>query len=179
MKPIDQLTDDELMHRLREATALADAPSTLIRRAIELNIDSGAATLLGTARAALRTALATLAFDSWSGGTLSYGVRGASTDVRHLLFSALGRDVDIRVSAVDDGFSVAGQVLGPDETGSVELERVSADSAGSLLPRMVVELDSMGQFRIDSIEGGAWIVRFRLGDDEVELPPIELGEQRA
>lgn len=189
MKPIEQLTDDELLLLLREASGLPDAPSSLIGRSISL-MPAVHSPLAQTARSAMRRVVAALTFDSWSGGTLAHGVRGVPVEVRHLLYSTLGRDIDVRVSPAADRFVLAGQVLGPDETGTIELLRAGADAdphanpdtdadeSVMAAPVQVVDLDSMGQFRIEGIEHGAWTLRLRLGVDEIMLPPIALGEQR-
>ena len=182
MKPIQQLTDDELLQRLHEASTMPDAPPALIRKAITLMPVAQSATLMDTARAALQSVVAALTFDSWAGGTLAYGVRGVPSDVRHLLYSALGRDVDVRVSPAAGNFILAGQVLGPDETGSIELTSAGDDGgAEATMARMakVVELDPMGQFRIEGVPSGAYVLRLKLGDDEIVLPAIDLGERRA
>ena len=179
MKPIEQMSDEELLRCLGEVSALPDAPPTFIMRAINLMSEPHAVTLVDTAVAAIRRAIATLTFDSFSGGNLAYGVRGTPSDVRHLLYSALGRDIDVRVSSAAERFVLAGQVLGPDEIGTIELTHSEnggepcTDQAAAKVP-----LDSMGQFRIEGIAAGIWTLRLRLGNDEIELPAIQLGEQR-
>ena len=178
MKPIHLLTDDELALRLREAVALPDAPATLIRKVIAQWPSAHGATMIATAKAALRSMVAALTFDSWSAGSLAYGVRGVPSDVRHLLYSALGRDVDVRIMPSANDFVLAGQVLGPDDSGMIELTRASNDADGGAQAVKVASLDAMGQFRIEGVPRGEYVLRFRLGEDEIVLPAIDLSERR-
>ena len=176
MKSIDKLADDELLQQLRRALeALPDAPLALQRAAIELwPAAAQPSPLLSAARAVGRRIAAALTFDSWAAPALAHGMRSAQAPTRHLLYSALGRDIDLRVAPGTDGFALAGQILGPDETGVVELVMQSdGDSAAR-----VAQLDPLGEFRIDGVRSGTYVLTLSVGSDAIVLPPIEVGDCR-
>ena len=125
MKPIPDLTDDELAALARRAARLPDAPPDWQRaaeslwQAREAAAPSAMASAIG---AVLRRVVAALAFDSAAGPALAPGMRSVGGPVRQLLFSALDRDIDLRVAPHDDGgFVLQGQVLGPDAGGRARL----------------------------------------------------------
>ena len=179
MKPTHLLSDLEFSQLAREAAALPDAPPALLRVAID-QWPSTSSLLQAAVAAVVNRVVAMLTFDSWAAGSLAHGVRAVPSDNRHLLFSALGRDVDVRVTPSADHFVLAGQILGPDESGTVELANVTADGENKNAEAIrSAKLDALGQFRIDGIPGGVYVLRLRLGDDEIVLPPIDLGERRA
>ena len=192
MKPIDSLTDDDFAELVQRAAQLPDAPPAVLRAAIEL---------WPRAQPAVRNSLgetlghiihAVLSFDSWARPTVAFGMRSAVSDTRQLLFSANGRDVDLRINHAADTFSLTGQVLGPDESGTVELAADTrsvdsgAESADSysddgktLINSRVASLDELGEFRLDNIGAGTYRLTLRMGGDEIVLPPIIVGEQPA
>ena len=177
MKPVDQLSEDEFAQLVQRAVALPDAPPALIRAAIG-QWDAAQPSLLQiAAKAILNRVVAALTFDSWAAGSLAFGVRAVPSDTRHLLFTAKGRDIDIRIAPAAGHFAVTGQILGPDESGVVELVRASGDDDGAASAQAAA-LDAMGEFRLEGVRRGAYVLTLRLGEDEIELPPIEVGEQR-
>jgi hypothetical protein len=115
---------------------------------------------------------AALSFDSWAVPSLALGVRSLNLDNRHLLYSAQGRDIDVRITLAADRFDLSGQILGPDETGEVELIN-QRDSAR----RLVTRLDDLGEFRLDGVDRGTYLLMLRVGNDEIVLPPIVIGER--
>jgi hypothetical protein len=68
---------------------------------------------------------------------------------------------------------VAGQILGPDDVGSIEL----AVQHGEDRAAHVTHLDAMGEFRIDGLRGGTYVLTLRMGSDEIVLPAVEVGER--
>lgn len=168
MKPIDQLTDEELALMAQRAAALPDAPQALLAAANALMSEPPQTTLPELARAATRLLAAALRFDSWAGAPLAFGMRALPADTRHLLFSAMGRDIDLRITPADEQFAVTGQVLGPDESGRVEL-------SGGGTAKRVAAIDDLGEFRLDGIDRGTYLLTLRMGSDEIALPPIEVG----
>ena len=174
MKPVDSLSDDEFVHRVRCAVALPDAPPWLVRTAIDLWPAARPSALKGVAGAALRLVAAVLSFDSWARPATALGMRAVASDTRHLLFSAQGRDIDLRISPAAGHYALTGQILGPDEAGVVEL----APQPGAAVERAdahVAALDSMGEFRLDGVRVGTYRLTLRLGGDEIVLPPIVVG----
>ena len=174
MKSLDRLSDDELLRELQQALqALPDAPPALQRAAIDLwaaAVQSGG--FVAAAGALLRRLHAELSFDSWAATTPAHGMRSLRAPTRHLMFSAAERDIDLRVIPGPQAFSIAGQVLGPDDAGTVEL--AALDAGGTLSHR--AQLDALGEFRIDSVGPGSYVMTLRLGADEIVLPLLELGE---
>ena len=96
---------------------------------------------------------------------------------RHLLFSAKGRDIDVRIIPVAERYAMAGQVLGSDDFGTVELVHrplPGSDDGES----HVSSLDELGEFRFSGLRQGTVSITLRLGNDEVLLPSIDVGERR-
>lgn len=156
-----------LAHRARRA--LPDAPPALLQAAIGLWTTAPPMSL----GAALRRVVAVLRFDSWALPPQALGMRGVAADSRHLLFSAEGRDVDLRITReAGGGWSLAGQVLGPDETGHILLEP-AAGGAGHR-----ANLDALGEFRVDGVAAGPWHLRLETAEQVIVLPAIDVGGQR-
>lgn len=174
MKPVQSLSDDEFVQMVQRAVALPDAPPELVSAAIGLWPSAQPSTLKGVAQAALRLVSAVLSFDSWAQSPVAMGVRGGACDTRHLLFSAQGRDIDLRISPLAEHFALAGQILGPDEAGLVELATPFDPGSGTQGAR-VTSLDAMGEFRLEGVRGGTYRMTLRMGGDEIVLPPIEVG----
>lgn len=176
MKHVDSLSNDEFVHLVQRAVALEDAPAALVRSALELWPAAQPSTLKGVAQAALRLVHAVLSFDSWAQPPVALGMRAAASSTRHLLFSAQGRDIDLRITPLDEHFALAGQILGPDEMGVIELATPFASDADTVGAR-VTSLDAMGEFRLEGVRGGTYRMTLRMGGDEIVLPPIEVGER--
>ena len=172
MKPLDSLTDDEFDRELRRAvSALPDPPAALQRAALDLFPTAAKASLRdAAAQVVVRQQLqAVLTFDSWATPALAAGMRSAASSTRFLLYSVKGRDIDLRITPAAAGFEVAGQVLGPDETGEVELR--AATEGGS------AQLATMGEFRLEGVRRGSYVFTLRVGADEIVLPPVEVGDR--
>lgn len=177
MKPLDSLTDDEFDKELRRAvTTLPDAPAALQRAAMDLFPAAPRASLLGAAAQVVQSVRqqlqAVLTFDSWATPALASGMRSAASSTRYLLYSVKGRDIDLRITPSASGYEVAGQVLGPDEAGQVEL-RAAAEGGSA----QVAAMDDMGEFRIDGVRRGSYLFTLRVGADEIVLPPVEVGDR--
>ncbi len=196
MTPIDDLSDDEFAHLVQRAARLPDAPSALVRAAIDLWPAAGPAAqrllaepaqrrqpepaaarpladlLDRVQRAASRVVTAVLSADSWALPAVAHGLRAGRADTRHLLFSAQGRDIDLRISPSAGRYALTGQVLGPDEVGTVELAFGAAAPAAAMRH---ATLDDLGAFRLDGVDSGPVRLTLRLGGDEIVLPPIDVG----
>lgn len=173
MKPLDELSGPEFERLLRDAVQLPDAPPPLVRTAIGLF--AARADAPSPLRTALRRIAAVLSFDSWAAAPLAAGMRALRSPTRHLLFSADGRDIDLRIAAAAPHFVLTGQVLGPDEAGEVELQPLAAEDAPDG-PALACTLDALGEFRLADVPAGRYRLTLRLGDDEIVLPPVEIGE---
>ncbi len=172
MTPERPLTDDALaalVHRAHQS--LPDAPPALLHAAIALWPLAPVTTPLA---AALRHVAAVLRFDSWALPPQALGMRGVADDSRQLLFSAEGRDVDLRITRQPGGvWSLAGQVLGPDEAGHIQLLPAAGAGAGHR-----ASLDALGEFHLDGVAAGPWCLRLETADQVVVLPAIEVGAVR-
>lgn len=174
MKPVDTLNDDEFVHLVQRAVALPDAPPELVQAAVGLWAQRQATPLADAARAGLRLVRAVLSFDSWARPAVALGMRGMSAPTRHLLFTAQGRDIDLRIIPLAEHFALAGQILGPDEVGMVELA-TATQPGGAGDGARVASLDALGEFRLEGVRVGTYHMTLRLGGDEIVLPPIEIG----
>ncbi len=175
MKSIDRLTDAELTDLAARASRLPDAPEGWVDAAIALwKVAPRAAPKPLELKLWTRVAAA-LSFDSWATPQLALGVRSMAIDNRHLLYSAKGRDIDVRVTLGADRFALTGQILGPDESGEVLLVS-HGDHLGAPLLR-TTQLDALGEFRLDGVDKGTYQLTLRMGPDEIVLPPIQIGER--
>ncbi len=52
--------------------------------------------------------------------------------------------------------------------------RAHGDSATG---RWITQLDALGEFRLDGLERGSYLLTLRVGTDEIVLPPILIGER--
>lgn len=176
MKPIDQLSDDEWQALVQRAIAMPDAPPHVVRRALEIWRRQAPAPQ--PVQPLLRRWVAVLSFDSWAAAPVAAGMRALPSEVRQMLFSAQGRDIDLRVAPQNEGFALSGQLLGPFAEGQVDV--ASAGSQGErAAPRHSVPFDALGEFRIDGVPRGTYLITVRLGSEEIELPPIDVGPLRA
>jgi hypothetical protein len=164
-----KLTDDELQRALQESRSLEDAPPGVIERAIGVFQRTPVS---GLARAA-EVLRAVLSFDSALAGPLAAGLRSVSTDQRQLLFTVESHDIDLRImpAPADDAgqaqWQVAGQVLGPQAQGSVELQ-LGSEVLGHAV------LNELGEFRFGPIASGELVLRMSLTDASIELPAIDV-----
>ena len=174
MKPVDQFSDDEFVQLAQRAAALPDAPPALVRAALGLWPSAPTVSPVDIAAATLRLVRAMLSFDSWASSPLAAGMRATGSATRHLLFSADGRDIDLRISPAAQTYALTGQILGPDETGVIALAAQRDDGSEAPEVRLAV-LDELGEFRLDGVVSGTYVMTLRVGNDEILLPPIAVG----
>lgn len=171
---LDGLSDDALGSVIKRSLSLRDPPAQAVQAAVDLWPQRP--TMGDRARAALSRVTALLAFDSWAAAPLAFGMRAVPSDTRHLLFTADGRDIDLRIVPAAERFSLSGQILGPDDTGAAEL-RVHTGGEERGEPR-IAPLDSLGEFHFDSVDAGTYVLTFRLSGGEITLTPIDVGDRR-
>lgn len=177
MEPLPDMSDEALAALSREALALPDAPADWLRRATAIGVPAPARPWKSLAGALAQQVAAAMSFDSWGSPALATGMRSMPDRTRHLLFSAKGHDIDLRIIPVAERFAMAGQVLGPDDSGLVEL--VHHPMAGAAEHEaQVATLDELGEFRFIGLRQGTVSITLHLGQDEVILPSIEVGERR-
>jgi hypothetical protein len=166
--PDDAAFSSELRRAIQ---ALPDAPAALQRAAVGLwSVAAPAPNPAAVLRSMLNRIVAVLAIDSWATPPPALAMRSLRSPTRHLLFSAQGRDIDLRIAPAHEAFSVLGQILGPDESGSVEARQ--QDQAALV---QITQLDAMGEFRLDGLAPGSYVLTFRVGVDEIVLPAVEVG----
>jgi len=172
--PLKQLADEALLARLPAAAALPDAPAEWQQRAVAAWQPPLGARLAEAAQTVRQQVQAWLRFDSWAAGPLATGLRSSATSAtRQLVFSAEGRDVDLRIVPFGAGFRLSGQVLGPDEAGTVVLTPEPA--GGELAAALQVPLDSLGEFHLPDVAAGRYRLRLQLATDELVLPAFDVG----
>jgi hypothetical protein len=178
MKPLPDLTDDELASLARRALQdLPDAPGPWLARARGLwssvhPTPASVATSLATST--LRRWIAALSFDSWAQPAQALGMRAVAAEGRHLLYSTERFDVDLRITPMGARFEVRGQVLGPDGVTGRALWQPEAGS-----PAREATLDEMSEFCIADLPPGRGQLTLSLAGDEIVLPALELGPPRA
>lgn len=170
MKPLSDLNDELLSAELRHARHLHEAPESVIQRAIDVFVPH---TRTAASTPLLQRVLARLSFDSAGQVLLAHGVRGSAASSRQVLFSAEGRDIDLRIvpaegSGTPDAgpWVVFGQLLGPDRSGRVELV-----CSGH---KREMALDDMLEFRFDGVPSGSMHLALHLADRVIELPPLQV-----
>lgn len=170
MKPFDERPEDEFNRLVIQlASTRTDPRSVRTERFLGWPLGQGL-------RQVLQRVVAALRFDSRAAHAQGVGLRGSLTETRHLLFSAKGRDIDLRVVPAGSGFELSGQVLGPDEGGRVALAAHLRASSRPPPPTRHAAIDPLGEFHLDDIDEGTYVLTLQLGGDEIVLPPIEMGE---
>lgn len=177
MKPLQHLSDDELGQALQQARReLPSAPLAWQQSAMALFKAQQASPLKDAAVALGRLVQAVLTFDSWGAPTLAGGMRSLRSPTRHLLYSAEGRDIDLRIqpqAGADTGrFRLTGQILGPDETGRIELAALEGSSAPA---GHQGALDALGEFQIEGVPAGLYRLTLHVGDAPIVVQPLEVG----
>lgn len=161
-----QAAELERVTTLMRADTSVDAPRDLVFNAIQLFHSRRTESAPGL----LRRIVAALAFDS-SSRTPAFGVRsGQTAPARQLLFGAGDFDVDLRLAAGEEGWTVSGQVLGPCAGG-----RVEAFASGALQEAAArASLNDLCEFTLPPVPEGVYALRLRLNDTEIEIPELSL-----
>jgi hypothetical protein len=195
-KPITSLTDDELAGFIKRAQALPDAPAAYVQRAVDVwnaKLQTAPQAVVGAslkevatagkdaADAVLEHIRAVLSFDSWTVSPAALGLRSMPSQTRRLLFSAQGRDIDLRINPSVNHYALAGQILGPDEDGAIEIsgEIVAPPGTpvGGRITR-IVTFDEFGSFRLEDVAAGTYHLTLRMRHTVIELPPIQVGDRK-
>ena len=110
--------------------------------------------------------LAALSFDSLTAEP-AFGTRSASTEVRQLIFTAAGNDIDLHISPAGNSWIIAGQLLSEScEDGEVAIEGENVS--------LSTRLNESCEFKLPAVPSGDYTLRLRFSDIEVEVPRIEL-----
>jgi len=153
-------TDLELVAAGKRAMReLPDAPAALLRRA---------EAIFPQAPGLLRRIHALLSVDSWA--TPLPALRSGAAAARQLLFTTELRDIDLRILPGESGWTLEGQVLGPADAASLNLQRDGGQLA-------LLELDELGAFHIGGLPDGSYELVFYFQDERVELPALDVRER--
>ncbi|MCE2914212.1 MAG: hypothetical protein ACOVOT_08325 [Rubrivivax sp.] len=168
-------SDERFASTLAASRGLFDAPEAVIERAISVFAARTPQAATPDTPGLLRRIVATLRLDTALTPAASLGLRSVGgTAVRQMLFSAEGRDIDLRLMPLPPHFPVAGearrwrlsgQVLGPDSNGQAVLRGAVEHHA--------VDWNELSEFSFDTSLTGPLVLTLRSGDWEIELPPIE------
>lgn len=160
--------DAELESALRLSRTLTDAPESLIQRALGLwqartpprQAEPGAPL------AGLRRRLSAL-LDFDSATSAAAGLRSGGDGMRQLLFSAEGRDVDLRIAAHGGTrCRISGQILGPDEAG------VALLTCGDF--QAETAWNELSEFSFEDVPPGRCRITLRSTEWELVLPDMDI-----
>lgn len=157
-----QLASLEALVGLMRDDASVDAPDYVINRALRLIRRPAAAPALGP----LQRLIAVLKMDSWQASAAA-GLRSSQVWPRALLLSAGDRELDLQIGPRGEGWQLSGQVLGPEERGTVLL------SSGSV--RLSVALNDLGEFVLPPVAAGRYVLLVSQGEREIIVSDLELG----
>lgn len=158
-----QLASLEALVRLMRDDDSVDAPDHVVSRAVRLIRRPAAAPEPGP----IQRLIAVLKLDSWQTPGLAAGLRSTDIWPRALLLSAGDRDLDLQIGPRGDGWQLSGQVLGPEERGTVVL------SGGSL--RLSVALNDLGEFVLPPVGAGRYVLQVSQGAYEIVVSDLEIG----
>jgi hypothetical protein len=165
MNPI-HLSDDAIIEALRAESTQMDAPEHVIQRAFTLWKPKTAP----AQQSLLSKIMAVLKFDSSAVSPMALGVRSIGSPTRQMLFSAEGRDIDLRIAPRAKGASrqwdITGQVLGPDDNGSVSLRGTNREWSANL--------NDLSEFHIEDIPEGEYQLMVLLNGSVIVLPEIKI-----
>jgi hypothetical protein len=160
--------DDGIEQLLVASRQMVDAPEPLVLKVIQLAEQRRRQ--VSTEGRVLRLIKGLLQFDSLADGAMLAPVRASERDVRHLLLSADGVDVDVRISRLPapgvEGWAVSGQVLGPEGTGVVRLRCGEFDAE--------MTWSAQGEFHFEPVPGGPCLLELESGDWRAEFPALTL-----
>ncbi len=164
---LKHLTDDDIATGLRAETAQFDAPEHVIQRAFTI----WRAKAKPENESIVSKILAIIKFDSALQSPMALGVRSVGAATRQIIFSADMRDIDLRIAAkgaaqAAKAWTVSGQILGPDEGGSVTLAGTNREWTTSI--------DEMGEFHFDDLPEGDYRLCARFEGAEVDLPEFRI-----
>jgi anti-sigma factor RsiW len=156
-----ELAELERLIALMRADHFEDAPDHVINRAIRLMRPAPAAE-----QGALQRLIAVVMNDSWR-TPMAAGFRSASAWPRALLLSAGDRELDLQIRPTGERWQLFGQVLGPEEPGTVVLS--VADH------QVTTTLNELGEFILPPVLTGRYTLTLRQGQREIIVPNLELG----
>jgi hypothetical protein len=110
--------------------------------------------------------IATIQMDSWR-MPFAAGVRSQFTWPRTIRLNAGDREIDLQIRPLGDRWQVYGQILGPEEPGTIVLRY--ADQ------QITTTLSDLGEFVLPPVTMGNYTFVLRQGQREIIVPNLELG----
>ena len=101
---------------------------------------------------------------------------GLSRQTRHLMFSADGRDIDLRIVSAANSYVLAGKSSDPRSGFGRDPVDTSIDRDGP--PPQSVELDDLGSLNWKQCAPAPYWMTPGFAGDVVELPPIDVGNHQ-
>ena len=151
---------------LMRTDSAEDAPAALIARATRLFDGRKAA----AAPSLWRRLQAVLQFDSLQMAP-AMGMRAGGEGPRQMMFTAEDLDLDLRFTQVEEGWIVAGQLLGEGERGYVLLRSLDGAEPGEWR----AELNELLEFVFLPAPAGRYSLTVRLDGIELIVPEIHPG----
>jgi hypothetical protein len=147
------------------ATLLEEPPPSVVSRAARLLRQRAAG---DSPRRGLIPTLARLLFDSGqAAGGLAFGLRAGRATSRQLLFGAGEHELELRIVAETDRWTIRGQVLGAcDGTGAVEISGPTSRRT---------QLNDVCEFALAELPAGVYRLSVRLGDAQIDVPELLVG----
>jgi hypothetical protein len=142
--------------------AAEDAPAELIRQAKSIFREK----VVAHGPSLLQVVLASLTFDSLINAP-AFGLRSQTSAGRQLIYSTETADIDVRVSAENEQWQIAGQILGADCPGG-DVDLIGDDFSVS------AELNELCEFSFGSVPAGAYKISIRTPDALIETPRLEI-----
>ena len=68
---------------------------------------------------------------------------------------------------------MTGQILGPDEAGTIEFSTIGQNPASTY----TTSLDALGEFRIAGLSRGTYVMTLHMGNDQIVIPAVDVGER--
>lgn len=159
----------DLAARLSDSRQLQEPPEWAARRAMAI-WRPDPASQAADPPTLLRRVLAHFSQNAGA-SPLALGLRSAAVAPRQWLFQAEELDIDLRLrpdpQQPEDRWQLAGQVLGPQAVGSLRLVPAEGGEAAREVP-----LDDMGDFQLDDLPAGRWLLSLTLPDRQIDLPPL-------
>lgn len=160
--------DADLEQALLASRVMVEPPEQTLLRAIGLWQERPQGTAAGPAL--MRRIAAALTFDSAMAEPWALGVRATGPAARQMLFTAEGRDIDLRVATHTVGgkatFKVSGQIFGPDVLGQAEIKAPGYQAT--------LAWNDMSEFCFEDVPAGPCTLLLRSADWSIELPAFEL-----
>ena len=158
-----EFAEIERMFDLMRSDDMEDAPSYVVSRAKRLMRQKKASEI--TQPNLIQRLVALLKFDS-AQAPAAAGIRSVQSDVRQVLYSAEGYDIDLRVMPTGDAWSVAGQLLGPNAQGQARLQGPAT---------VYADLNELSEFNLDGVPSGQYTLTLHLEDVDIDIDSLDIG----